>query len=435
MAYKNYTNVWGISALLNDYADLMTEYKAEGIDDVMKGIYKTIEDAISRLLSLPQNEEMRRREPDSLEQIRALRPDGIRRFQKGLPADYEERLSGALHGRIAGCLLGAIVEGYPIDDMQRWANKTGDMFPPVNYWKEAPGIPGTLRYWKSPIEDYTRDRMNKVPVDDDIIYTLTGLLILEKYGKDFTTDDVGEFWLKHIPYAYTAEDAALRNLRNGIPGSKAAEYHNPYVQYIGADIRSDPWAYVAPGYPELAAEFAYRDAMLTHRRNGVYGAMYFSAVESIAFCVDDPMEALRLGLSEIPAECEMARTIRWALEKCPEIHNYLDARKAVDERFPDMPIAHTLNNAALTVFGIYLGGRDFTKAISETVAMGLDNDCTAATVGSIVGAVIGYRNIPEYWVKPFNNTIVTYLNGIDTMAIDDVLTRFKKQAEIIAGTD
>ena len=34
-----------------------------------------------------------------------------------------------------------------------------------------------------------------------------------------------------------------------------------------------------------AAEFAWRDATISHRRNGVYGAMYFSAVISAAFAL------------------------------------------------------------------------------------------------------------------------------------------------------
>ena len=33
--------------------------------------------------------------------------------------------------------------------------------------------------------------------------------------------------------------------------------------------------------------------------------------------------------------------------------------------------------------------KDFTRTISVTVAMGLDNDCTAATAGSLLGAVLG----------------------------------------------
>lgn len=428
MAYEGHTNIWWRSAILNEYADLMVEYQATGVKEVMDEIDTQLENAIQKLLALPQNAALRKNEPDDLEEIRALRPEGKRRFADGLPAGYEDRLAGAFLGRLAGCLLGSIVEGYPIEDMQRLAKANGDTFPPVDYWTKAPGTPGSLRYWKSPIEDYTRGQMAFVPVDDDIMYTLEGLLIMEEYGQDFTTVDVGESWLKYIPYGYTAEEAALRNLKSGLKGAAAALDHNPYLQLIGADIRSDPWAYMAPGHPEKAAEFAYRDAMLTHRRNGVYGAMYFAAAESIAFCVDDPMEALRLAMAEIPQDCLLARSLRWAFAECKNIHTYQEARDAVDRRFPNMPIAHTLNNACLTVFGIHLGSTDFTKVISNTVAMGLDNDCTAATAGSIVGAVIGKGRLPEHWYVPFHNRICSYLNGIEEFAIDDTLARFKKQA-------
>jgi len=429
MSYQGHTNIWWVSAVLNEYADLLVEYQAEGVKETMDDINMKLEDAIKKLLSLPQNQLLRKNEPDELGAIRALRPVSKRVFCEGLPNDYDERLAGAFLARMAGCLLGSIVEGYPVEDMQRLAKANGDEFPPVDYWTKAPGTPGTLRYWKSPIEDYTKGQMSFVPVDDDIMYTLVGLLIMEEHGKDFTTVDVGDSWIKYVPYGYTAEEAALRNLKNGAKGADAALDHNPYLQLIGADIRSDPWAYMAPGHPELAAEYAYRDAMLSHRRNGVYGAMYFAAAQSIAFCVDDPMEALQLAMNEIPTDCLLAKSLRWAFDECKNIHDYLDARKAVDEKFPDMPIAHTLNNACLTVFGIYLGGTDLTKVISNTVAMGLDNDCTSATAGSIVGACVGKKGISGHWYKPFNNKIVSYLNNIEEFEIDDVLSRFKAQAE------
>ena len=428
MSYKGYTNIWWVSSILNEYASLMTEYQADGIEDIMGGTAKYLEQAIDKILKLPMNKELLKNEPDGLDEIKALRAGGKRAYCEGLPENYEDRLAGALLGRIAGCLLGSIVEGYEIKDMQNLAKANGDEFPPTDYWTKAPGTHGTLRYWKSPIEDYTRGNMRFAPVDDDIMYTMEGLLIMEEYGKDFTTENVGESWLKYVPYGYTAEEAALRNLKKGFKGEAAALDHNPYLQLIGADIRSDPWAYMAPGHPELAAEFAYRDAMLTHRRNGVYGAMYFAAAEAIAFCVDDPMDALKLAMNEIPQDCLLARSLRWAFKECPNIHSYLEAREAVNKRFPDMPIAHTLNNACLTVFGIHLGGRDFTKVISNTVAMGLDNDCTAATAASIVGAVIGKENLPEHWYRPFNNTVLSYLNGIEEFKIDDLLERFKAQA-------
>ena len=131
----------------------------------------------------------------------------------------------------------------------------------------------------------------------------------------------------------------------------------------------------------MAADMAYRDAYISHRRQGIYGEMYFSAVIAAAFAVDHPVEALEIGLSEIPKECRLAREVRWALEMAPQIGDYAQARAAVDERLAGMHGVHTINNACLTVWGLTIGGTDLTRVIAETVAMGLDNDCTAATAG------------------------------------------------------
>ena len=91
---------------------------------------------------------------------------------------------------------------------------------------------------------------------------------------------------------------------------------------------------------------------------------------------------------------------------------------------------HVINNACLITFGLAIGGTNVTKVLSETVAMGLDNDCTAATAGSIVGAIVGKNNIPVHWYKNFNNTINSYINNHRIFNIDDVVIRFVKQAEI-----
>ena len=63
-----------------------------------------------------------------------------------------------------------------------------------------------------------------------------------------------------------------------------------------------------------------------------------------------------------------------------------------------------------------------------TVAMGLDNDCTAATAGSIVGAVIGIEEIPAHWTQNFHDTCYSYLNGIERFSIRDMTGRFLRFA-------
>ncbi len=80
------------------------------------------------------------------------------------------------------------------------------------------------------------------------------------------------------------------------------------------------------------------------------------------------------------------------------------------------------------IFALLHCGGDFTKLASEIVAMGLDNDCTAATAGSIFGAVYGTKAIPSCWTEPFHDTVESYIAGIPTMKISDVSARFAKLA-------
>jgi ADP-ribosylglycohydrolase len=400
-----------------------------GVAALLKKAQRALAEVQGAIERLPEDPALAAREPSGLAAIRALRPKGPRRLWTTFDAKgYRPRFEGAFLGRIAGCCLGAPVELWPIAQMAALARETGDAFPPTDYWRYVPG-PEDLHYQCSPRKSYLRKHMDGAPVDDDLMYTVLGLLIVEAAGPGFSTEDVGRAWLRYLPHACTAEEVALNNLKAGIPAERAAEKDNPYQHWIGADIRSDPWGYLAPGWPERAAELAWRDATLSHRGTGVHGAMYFAAAIAAAFAVDDPMEALRIGLTEIPKECAVARAIRWALKTAPRIRDYQDARAAVDKKFPGMDPVHTINNACLTVFGLHLGGGDFTKVIGETVAMGHDNDCTAATAASLYGAAHGKRAIPKHWTRPFKNTLHSYLIGEPRFALDDLARRFEAQAE------
>ena len=420
--------VSGWDATFTRYAMMKTEYGAEGVADKMAEIQAALQQKLDELIALPDDAALTAAEPDDLGAIQALRPAGARRMWSSVADDFRDRLEGALLGRCAGCTLGSIVEGWDVARMERWAAYLGDSYPLVDYWSQAEQ-PHEHKYQTSLREDFTPAKMDGVPTDDDICYTQLGLLILEEYGLDFTTDDLGAAWVKYLPFAFTAEGIALDNLRKGVPALQAADVDNPCVQYIGADIRSDPWGYAAPGYPEKAAEFAHRDAYVSHRRNGIYGAMYFSAAIAAAFAVDDPVAALRIGLEEIPADCYLAQEVRWSLDEAPNIKNYRDARAAVDARYPGMHKVHAINNAVLTIWGLTIGGEDYSKVIGETVAMGLDNDCTAATAGSIWGAVYGKDAIPGHWHENFNNKVHTFLIGQGVFALDDMVDRFIVQAE------
>ena len=418
--------------LLNEYAKLKHEYgsQPENIADIIAETDNFLQTQLNKMTGLEISRELSAKEPDDLDGIKKLRIQSERKLWKSFDkTKYADRLKGALIGRMAGCTLGAPVEFWPIDEMEDWAKWLGDDFPNKNYWSKIKN-PNAMRYGASSCYSYTSEGMDGVPVDDDIAYTLLGLLIAEDCGLDFRTEDVGKCWLKYLPYACTAEDIALKNLKKGVPPEKCGEIDNPYVQWIGADIRSDPFGYLAPGLPEKAAEMAYYDAYISHRRNGVYGEMFFSAAIAAAFAVNDPFEAVNKALCEIPEESLLYRDMTWALETKNKVRDYRHARELTDKYFGGMSGVHTNNNAALTLFGLQLGGGDFTKTIGNVVAMGLDNDCTAATAGSLFGACYRFGSVDKVWYEKFNNKIHSYLINLPLFEIDDVLDRFAKLAEL-----
>ncbi len=429
MGYPKLPDFKSLAHSIEEWSRMKHEYGAKGVNAVLRRVEKDMIAAQKKIRALPIDKKLAAKEPNDLKAIQALRPKGPRRIWKELKtAEYQEKLAGAMLGRFAGCTLGSIVEFWEINTMEEWAKEIGHSFPPTDYWPAIPN-PHQLRYKVSRKDSYTRDKMNGVPVDDDIAYTHLGLLIAEDHGVNFTVADVGKAWQKYLPYACTAEQVALNNMKKKVPIGQVGEKDNLFCEWIGADIRSDPFGYMAPGFPQKAAEMAYHDAYISHRRQGVYGEMFFSAAIAAAFTVNDPVEAIKLGLTEIPKDCALAKTVQWALKVSPKIKNYKQARAAVDKQFAGMSGVHTLNNACLTIWGLTIGGTDLTKVISETVAMGLDNDCTAATAGSICGAVVGKKGVPPHWYKRFNNVSHSYLNGNKQFAIDDLEKRFKLQAE------
>ena len=298
--YPEVPDLNNLAELISQYSQFQPELGSKGIESLLNETEEMMKSQLEKLKALSIDERLEQSEPDSLNMIKKLRPEGPRRIWQNLDEDiYTQKLEGALYARLAGCILGSIVEFWSVEEMEKWAKHIGDAFPPTNYWTKALK-PYNLRYQLSKRSEYTLDGMDGCPVDDDIIYTLLGLLIVEDHGIDFNVDDTAKAWQKYLPYACTAEEIALNNIKKGIKPSLVGDIDNPCNQWIGADIRSDPFAYIAPGYPEKAAAMAYNDAYLSHRRNGIYGEMFFAAAQSAAFAVDNPIDALKIGLSEIP---------------------------------------------------------------------------------------------------------------------------------------
>ncbi|MBO4414120.1 MAG: ADP-ribosylglycohydrolase family protein, partial [Clostridia bacterium] len=180
-------------------------------------------------------------EPSDLEGIRALR-DGRSVTAPAPRADVlEDKISGAWLGRICGCLLGKPVEGVTSDYLVPFLMRTGNY--PMRRYIVSPDVTDSDDMADRVIREHSccADAICCAPSDDDTNYTVISQKLIEKYGRGFTTSDVGQTWIALQPKgAYcTAERVAFCNLVRGIRPPKTATYKNAYREWIGAQIRAD----------------------------------------------------------------------------------------------------------------------------------------------------------------------------------------------------
>jgi ADP-ribosylglycohydrolase len=381
-----------------------------------------LETLYDRLARLKPPREMIAAEPSDLAAIRKCRPRGPRRIKSPVSAGrLRKRIRGAMLARCAGCQLGKPVEGFSRERIWKGL-KAAREFPLRNYFsqgaiKKADGpLPGMkLSYC-------TRASFNCMERDDDIDYTILGIHYLRKYGRKFTTANVAFEWLDRLPYqmVYTAERAAYKNLVGSVPLGQVPYYHNPFREWIGAQIRADGFGYCAAGLPQLAAEFAHRDAALSHVKNGIYGEMLFAAMIAAACVCDDLDEVIEIGLSEIPRDCRLASALRDVCAWSDQNRDWKDTLAAIEAAFGHYNWVHTINNASLVIMGLKHGKMDLTRTIGIAVMGGMDTDCNGATAGSVVGAMLGEDQLPAKWIRPLRNHLRSFVVGYDNMAITDV---------------
>lgn len=366
-------------------------------------------------------------EPDDWDAIAALLPAA-----PALPTATEaRRVRGAWYGRAAGCLLGKPVEKLPRAGIEDIARATGNW--PITGYFTACGLPDeVLARWpwnRRSAPTSLVENIDGMPEDDDLNFPLLALDMLEAHGSRLTTDDVGEAWLANLPAGrvFTAERAAYRNLLDARPVPQTATHLNPFREWIGALIRADVYGWAHPGDVRAAAELAWRDARLSHTRNGLYGAMWAAAMCAAALVVASPREVLDAADAVIPPGSRLAG----AVARGREIGARLATGALVDEaaldalhaEFGTLHWVHTLNNAALIACALEASNGDLGRGIALAVTGGWDTDSAGATVGSVLGALAGDDGIDRSWTAPLRGIIRTSMPGAPERSIDDLARR------------
>ena len=112
----------------------------------------------------------------------------------------------------------------------------------------------------------------------------------------------------------------------------------------------------------IIKEMAWRDAVVSHVKNGVYGEMFAAAMLAWAPVSGSAEEVIAAGLSQIPSTSRLYESIREVLDWKAQGDPHDRVLEKLYERYDDQNIHHwdhTIPNAMIVAAALLYGQGDF----------------------------------------------------------------------------
>ena len=252
---------------------------------------------------------------------------------------------------------------------------------------------------------------NEVLPNDDLDLQLVWLHLVETIGvRAINAKTLGEGWLSFIHPTWNEYGIGKANMLKGLIPPLSGDYNNDWKNSNGAWIRTEIWASLAPGCPDVAAKYAIEDAKVDHGSGeGTFAAAFVAAMQSAAFVINDLRKCIEIGLSKIPNTSRVHNSVLKVLECFDNNIDVVSTRNIILELNKDIGTGwfEAPSNVAYTILGLLYGKGDFKKSMIYAINCGDDTDCTGATVGSTLGILGGLEIIPKDWKGHIGDNIVT----------------------------
>ncbi len=304
-------------------------------------------------------------------------------------AQLKDKIAGGWAGQTIGVVYGAPVEfkyqGSMIPDYQ--------IFP----WRE-----GYVKYWWD----------KKPGLFDDIYTDLNFVNAFEIHGLEVPMDTIANHWANTAYHLAHANQASRYNILQGIMPPQSGNWkNNPHADDLDFQIEADFIGLMAPGMVNTATEIADRVGHIMNSGDGWYGGVYVSALYSLAFTTNRASVIVEQAAKTIPEGTQFREcindVIQWHKENPTDWKaTWFQLQKKWDKDvgcpkgcYLSFNIDAKINSAYVTI-GLLYGEGDFTKSVDIATRCGQDADCNPATVGGVLGAMLGYSQIPAFWLKP-----------------------------------
>jgi len=254
--------------------------------------------------------------------------------------------------------------------------------------------------------------MTRIPgLYDDIYMDLTFVEVMDKEGIDAPANSHAQAYANAKYWLWHANQQGRDNILHGMTPPESGHWlNNPHADDIDFQIEADFAGIMNPGMPNSALAVCDRIGHIMNSGDGYYGGVLMAAMYSYAFVSADIPAIVNNALSHIPTESTfyqcIADVVKWHLEypnDWKKNWELIEEKWGEDIGCPDG--AHrdfnidAKINAAYVVLGLLYGEGDLGKTMEISTRAGQDSDCNPASSGAIVGTILGYKAIPEFWSK------------------------------------
>jgi hypothetical protein len=233
--------------------------------------------------------------------------------------------------------------------------------------------------------------------------------IFEQKGLDAPVEDFANAYARAGYMLWHANQAGRYNILHGIAAPKSGHWiNNPHADCIDYQIESDFAGLMSPGMPNTASKISDKIGHIMNYGDGWYGGVYMGAMYALAFTSNDIQFIVREGLKSIPNQSRFYKVIQdvigwhkqypndWKQTWFEIERKYTEDIGCPDGVFVPFNIDATVN-AAYVALGLLYGNGDYTRTLEITTRAGQDSDCNPSSAGGILGTMLGYKKIPDYW--------------------------------------
>jgi hypothetical protein len=259
-------------------------------------------------------------------------------------------------------------------------------------------------------DGYISKTMRESPgLYDDLYMDLTFVDVFERHGLDAPVDVHADAYANAGYRLWHANQAGRYNILNGLrPPASGHWLNNPHADDIDFQIEADFAGLMSPGMPNTAAQIGDAIGHIMNYGDGWYGGVYISAMYALAFVSDDIQTVVKEALKTIPEQSDfyrcMADVIHWHQQypnDWKQTWFEIQRKWSDDVGCPDgvfVPFNIDAKvNAAYVILGLLYGNGDFYRTLEISTRAGQDSDCNPSSAAGILGTMIGYNSIPDYW--------------------------------------